>query len=383
MNLPEKPALVIEYLDPLEEFRGWLVIDSLDHGLAAGGMRVCRGLCREDLEAMARNMTRKMRIADLGLDGAKCGIDYDPLSPGKLAAMTRFISAISPYVRERYSMGPDLNVNMDELHQAGAEAGIESVKMAVARAMGWELDYFLDRYRVLQADVGGKKLGQVRAGYGVAGAALACLDFSGIAPAHATMAVQGAGTLAHGALHGLKESGIKLVAISDAEKTLICDDGIDIDRILAHPPGLLPDPSENSTIKALPRDEILRMGCDLLMPLAVEGVITAANAYEIRAKAVVPGANLAITPEGYSALFSRGIIAVPAFLAGAGGSISMEGLFRPAGHPAPEEVLEHVIKRGRELTLEVMNLARQRNITPFEAALEICRGRERKKSGYR
>jgi len=382
MNETKEPALVIEYIDPEEGFRGWLVIDSLEHSLAAGGMRVCRGLSREHLCAMARNMTRKMRIADLGVDGAKSGIDYDPAAPGKLAAMTRFLRAIAPLVRERYSMGPDLNVCMEELQDAATAAGINSVKMAVARAMGWEPDYFAARYRILQEDVGcGKTLGQVRAGYGVAGAALASLERADIGTRGARIAVQGAGTLAQGLLHALKDSGVKVIAIADAEKTLTDKEGIDIGWLLSHPPGILPAPYDKR-IKILPRDAVLTQECDLLLPLAVEGVITSANAAGIKARAVVPGANLAVTPDGHEALLNRGILTVPDFLAGAGGSISMEGLFRPARHPAAGDVLNHTLNRARELALEVFDAAEQQQTTPLEAALSICANRKRKKSGY-
>ncbi len=382
MNLPDGPALIIEYRDPLEGFGGWLVIDCLDHGLAAGGMRVCPGIRPEHLAAMARNMTLKMRIAEIGLDGAKCGIDYNPAAPGKEAAMSRFLAAIAPYVRTGYSMGPDLNVGMDELSRAADAAGIKSVKMAVAGAMGWEIDYFLARYRILAAGVNGKKLGAVRAGYGVTGAALACLERLGIAPKNATIAVQGAGTLAMGALHGLEKHGVRLVAVADAEKSLRCATGIDIATLLAQPPGILSSFSHRA-IKVRPRDEIINADCDLLLPLAIEGVITAANADTVKAGAVVPGANLAVTPRGYETLHRRGILTVPDFLAGAGGSISMEGLFAPSAHPRPGDVLAHVTNRTRELTLEVFNRAAAEGTSPYKAALTICAERKKSKSGYK
>jgi len=376
------PALIIEYHDPLEGFHGWLVIDPLDHGLAAGGMRVCSGLKRKHICAMARNMTLKMRMADLGLDGAKCGIDYDPAGPGKEAAMQRFIAAISPYIKERYSMGPDLNVGMDELQKAANGCGIDSVKMAVARAMGWDLAYFSQRYAILKRDVGGMCLGMVRAGYGVAGSVLACLDHLGIRPDEACMTVQGAGTLARGTLHGLKNTGLRLVAVSDAEKTLYCENGIDIDLVLSQATGILPESLVGGEVKRLGREAVCEVGADLLLPLAVEGVIDQENAGRVRTRAVVPGANLAVSPEGYEALFSQGILTMPDFLAGAGGSISMEGLFAPKEHPEPEEVLTHTINRSRELSLEVIERSERERVSPYKAALAICREREKRKSGY-
>ena len=165
-------TIVVEYTDQMEGFRGWLAIDRQVHRLSAGGMRVQPGLTREHLVEMARNMTRKMRIADLRVDGAKCGIDYDPTSPGKAAAVKRFLSAIRPFVETVYSMGPDLNIDMNELQSAARDLGIPSVKMAIARAQGWDLDYFLERSQVLEREIEGLSLSRLRAGYGVAAAAL-------------------------------------------------------------------------------------------------------------------------------------------------------------------------------------------------------------------
>ena len=193
LNISEKlPALVIEYTDPEEGFQGWLVIDTLDHNLCAGGMRVQQGLTRDRLARMARNMTCKMRICGLRVDGAKSGINYDPAAPGKRAAMARFIAAIRPYVESRYSMGPDLNVDMSELESIAKELGLASVKMAVARAQGLELSSFGERYQVLAQEFDGWPLGKLRVGYGVAVATLAVLDHLNI-PYAAALIISGLG----------------------------------------------------------------------------------------------------------------------------------------------------------------------------------------------
>ncbi len=137
-----KPAVVVEYVDNVEDFKGWLVIDGIDHPLCAGGMRVQKGLCAEHLKEMARNMARKMRLCGLPISGAECGIDYDPDSPGKRAAMTRFINAIKPFMLTRYSMGPDLNTKVDELTRVANSCGIPSIKYAIGAVQNFESNYF-------------------------------------------------------------------------------------------------------------------------------------------------------------------------------------------------------------------------------------------------
>jgi hypothetical protein len=61
----KKPGLIVEYTDPLEGFKGWLVIDTLSHKLCAGGVRVQEGLTRDCVIDLAINMTltRKERGA--------------------------------------------------------------------------------------------------------------------------------------------------------------------------------------------------------------------------------------------------------------------------------------------------------------------------------
>jgi hypothetical protein len=166
-GLEKPPALVVEYTDPMEGFQGWLVIDALDHNLCAGGMRVQPGLTRDRLAGMARNMTRKMRICGLRVDGAKSGIDYDPASPGKPAAISRFMAAIRPYIASRYSMGPDLNVH----GRTGNHRRVSACPRSKWRSPGpreWNMAYFRSGTGSSARKLTAGPSGKLRAGYGVA-----------------------------------------------------------------------------------------------------------------------------------------------------------------------------------------------------------------------
>ncbi|HSH12451.1 MAG TPA: Glu/Leu/Phe/Val dehydrogenase dimerization domain-containing protein [Desulfurivibrionaceae bacterium] len=371
------PTLLIEYTDPLEGFKGWLVMDRLRYRLSAGGMRVQPGLTGEHLAAMARNMTRKMRLAELAVDGAKCGIDYDPASPGKGAAIGRFLGAIKPYITSRYSMGPDLNVEMSELERAAHSLGIPSVKMAVAQAQGWDLPYFLERSRTLEEKVGDFTLGQLRAGYGVAAAALGTLARLGIEPAQARVAVQGFGTLGRAALFGLAEAGCRIVAIGDARQTLTSKEGegLPVEFLLKHPPPLLPPAALLPGATSRPRAEIFNCPADLLIPAALENTVTPEIAASLQVKAVVPGANLAVPAASALILQQRGIPVLPDFLVGCGGSLSMEGLYGPDAQPSARQVLDHVRDKMHRLVKEVLDQSRRDGCSPGDAALRIIASR--------
>ena len=78
-------TIVRSFEDAPAGVRGWLAYDGEARPLAVGGCRLQRGLTAELLEALAARMTLKERVLGLNVDGAKCGLDYDPCAPGKAA----------------------------------------------------------------------------------------------------------------------------------------------------------------------------------------------------------------------------------------------------------------------------------------------------------
>jgi glutamate dehydrogenase (NAD(P)+) len=374
--LDKKPELIVEYTDPLEGFKGWAVIHSLSHKLCAGGVRVQKGLTLDCVRDLARNMTIKMRITGIRADGAKCGINYDPHSPGKKEAMFRFIRAIRPYVLERYSLGPDLNTTMCELDDIAERLSIPAVKMAIAKAQGFDLPSFLKRYSILKQPFGHATLGRVRAGFGLAAACQGVLEFLNIPPQEATVAIQGFGGLGSAAAYTLHEAGIKIIAIADEEKSLIStnNQSLDIKAMLPSTTncgtGFIPSSGINGRYGD--PSQIYDVKCDVFIPAAIENVITVDNADVLPIKAVVTGANLAVTQEAEKLLNDRGIIIIPDFVAGCGGSLSMDGLFGPEIQPSAQEVLNHVNKRMRRIVKKVIKRSQQDGVTTREAALRLC-----------
>lgn len=368
-----EPALVYEYTDPIEGFKGWYVRDRVCHRLCAGGMRVQKGLTREKLTGMARNMTRKMLIANLRVDGAKSGIDYDPAASGKAEAVARFLAAIKPYVEKSYSMGPDLNMEMDELEKIARKVGIPSVKMAVAYAQGWDLDYYLARSSILRQEIYGMPLSRLRAGYGLAAAVLAVLKTLDIESSQATVAIQGFGTLARAAALSLYNEGVNIIAIADIDKCLQAMQGKDLDiPKLMKASGPLLQVNDVQDIALKPSGAIAEVQCDVLVPAAVENSISQTIASSLQAKAVVPGANLAVPPESMDILYKRAIIILPDYIAGCGGSLSMEGLFAPDKHPDAAAVLNHIKNRMFNIVSRVLQISSHENVSPSVAADKIC-----------
>ncbi|MEW6427541.1 MAG: Glu/Leu/Phe/Val dehydrogenase dimerization domain-containing protein [Thermodesulfobacteriota bacterium] len=373
--LNRRPVLVIEYTDPEEGFRGWFARHDTGSRLCAGGMRVQQGLDRDHVEQMARNMALKMRIAAINVNGAKCGIDYDPAAPGKVAAMRRFLSHIRPYVETCYSLGPDLNVDMATLENCVSAVGLPSPKIAVARAQGWSTEYFLERSRILDLPaLGDWSLGRLRAGFGVAAAVLATIDWLGLPPETVRISIQGFGQLARAAGFTLHGRGLRLTGISDIRHSFVCTGReLPLASLLASGPACLLPKSAPTGVRQLDSEALLAQPCDILVPAAVERTITAANCHLLQCRAVVPGANLAVTREAALMLHERGILVIPDFVAGCAGSLSMQGLYGVGAHPSGADVLAHIERRMRRMVTGILDLAAGQHIPPVDAALCLCR----------
>ncbi len=369
--------LIIEYTDTEEGFKGWLVIDSLSHRMAAGGLRVQQGLTCDCVRHLAATMTLKMRIAGIRADGAKGGVDYDPASPGKEEALFRFIRAISPYMQNRYSMGPDLNTTMPELDAVCNRLEMFSIKTAVASNQGFDSAAFTERVQLLRQPVGHATLGRLRAGAGLAASCLATLEFLDIPTGEATVAVQGFGGLAAGATYFLHQAGVKIIALADREKSLLSINGtpLDIPSLLASSEqgekGIIPT-GQPGKIAYVDNKKIYDIPCDIFVPAAIEKAVDREVAENIRVKAIACGANLAITEEAEKILHQRSILVIPDMVAGCGGSLSMDGLFGPDTLPAPEDVLAHVDRKTRSIVKTMLHRSREENISQREAALRIC-----------
>ncbi|MFO7607423.1 MAG: hypothetical protein R6W72_14105, partial [Desulfurivibrionaceae bacterium] len=202
------------------------------------------------------------------------------------------------------------------------------------------------------------------------------LDSLRIKPSDAAIAVQGFGNLAKAALFGLDRAGCRIVALADAEKCLINEHGIDLKEILYSDLSLLPDRLNQEEVHRAENQSIFDCKCDILVPAALENTVTPQIAEKLQVKALVPGANLAVSEESEAILDRRDIPVLPDFLAGCGGSLSMEGLHGPDLHPTARQVLDHIESRMGELVRQVIDESFAGRCSLREAALGICAGRK-------
>jgi glutamate dehydrogenase (NAD(P)+) len=132
--------------------------------------------------------------------------------------------------------------------------------------------------------------------------------------------VQGFGNVGRNLARLLHEQGAVVIAVSDSSGGLHAPGGLDIPAVLAWK-------AEHGTLEAYPsadaisNDELLLLECDVLAPCALEQVINADNAAQVKARIVCEGANGPVTPTADEILEDRGVLVLPDVLANAGGVV--------------------------------------------------------------
>jgi glutamate dehydrogenase (NAD(P)+) len=294
----------------VEMFTGYRVQHNINRGPAKGGIRFDANVSLDEVRALAMWMTWKCAVVNIPFGGAKGGVIVDPrkLSRAELERLTRrYATEIAGVIGPESDIpAPDVNTN--------------------PQVMAWIMDtYSMHQGFSVPAVVTGKPLsvggseGRMEAtGRGVFFVTReACkhleMPFEG-----ARVAVQGFGNVGSVTARLLYENGCNVVALSDVYGAVTNPKGIDIKRALMHV-------QEHGTLKGLPDAEpidgrnLLELPVDILIPAALEGQLTGANASRVRANLIVEAANGPTTTEADAIFHERGIAVVPDILANAGG----------------------------------------------------------------
>ncbi len=295
----------------VEIFTGYRAQHSTVMGPAKGGIRFHPAVCLDEVKTLSFWMTCKCSVVGLPYGGGKGGITVDPskLSEGELERMSRgYIQKIACMIGEKLDVpAPDVNTN--------------------GKIMAWMVDEYCKI--VGRNDFGvltgkpvcfGGSLGRTEAtGRGVMLSTREACKKIGLDPTKATVAVQGfgnVGTWTAKLVH--KYLGAKIVAISDISGAIYCADGMDpvkVEEYLKANKKLSGYPGS----KDISGKEILELPVDILLPCALEMVLTKENAEKIQAKIICEGANGPTTPDADAVFAKKGMIVVPDILANAGG----------------------------------------------------------------
>lgn len=291
-------------------FTGYRVHHNLTRGPAKGGIRFHPDVDINEVRALAFWMSVKTAIVNIPFGGAKGGVVCDPgqLSLTELEDLTRrYTSEIA------ILLGPDEDIPAPDVGTNG-------------QVMAWIMDtYSMQVGHTVPAVVTGKPLsiggseGRVEAtGRGVVTIAREALLGAGGQLPGSTVAIQGFGNVGASAAKLFHQSGAKVVAVGDVKGAIRNEKGLDIRKLFAYT-------AEKGTVVGFPESEpvapadLLTTRCDILVPAALGGVITAENAPEVRARYVIEGANGPTTPHADAILRGRGVTVIPDVLANAGG----------------------------------------------------------------
>ncbi|MGZ3885229.1 MAG: Glu/Leu/Phe/Val family dehydrogenase [Bacteroidia bacterium] len=295
----------------IQVFEGYRVVHSVAIGPSKGGIRYALDVNQDEVMALAAWMSFKCAVANLPYGGAKGGIKCDPraMSVGELERMTR---AYAKAMKDVF--GVDKDIPAPDMGTSGRE-------------MAWILDEFNkmtgeDSPGIITGKpiaIGGSLGRDAATGRGVMVNTLAALKKMGKKASEVTAAVQGFGNVGSHAARLLSEQGIKIVAIGDHTATFYNEKGIDVKAALDFAA------KNNRVLKGfkggteIGADEILTCKCDVLVPAALQNVITEEIASKIQAKLIVEGANGPTMPEADHILNEKKIIVVPDILANSGG----------------------------------------------------------------
>jgi glutamate dehydrogenase (NAD(P)+) len=294
-------------------FEGYRVQHNLSTGPAKGGVRFHQDVTIGEVAALSMWMSWKCSLVGLPYGGAKGGVIVDPrqLSEGELERLSRrYMQEIAPFIGPHIDVpAPDMGTN--------------------EKIMGWMMDTYSNHLgRNEPACVTGKPISlggsqgrREATGVGVAYLVKRYLEDLDIPIATATVAIQGFGNVGGEAALALANYGAKIIAISDFTTAIHNAGGIDIKKALAFTQSQksLQDFDGGEVIT---NDQLLTLDCTVLVPAAVERVITAEIATRLRCRVLAEAANGPTTFSADKILDQRTEIElIPDVLCNAGGVI--------------------------------------------------------------
>lgn len=324
-----QPELEVTVRDPEMGVEGFVVVwntricaggpfDNDGKGMGKGGTRTVPGVTLEEVKMLARGMAEKNAAAGLPMGGSKSGARLDNTDPDYEKKYRRFAKLLQEagiFLEDGGKFGG-----------LGYDVGCLPPKNAI-----WACDE-LDTKQCFTGkpvEMGGTDYDREGiAGLGVAVAGRALLETRDVDVSAASFAVQGAGAMGGAVIRYFSEYGGRLKAVSDPKfgGTWVMNDfaSDDLVHAIAHQDldTALAELTRQGTKVSDDSNAVLLQEVDILFPCALQDVINADNASDIKAKYISEGANHPTTDEAHEILFEKGVICVPDIIANVGGIIA-------------------------------------------------------------
>jgi glutamate dehydrogenase (NAD(P)+) len=314
LRSPEKQVIVsvpvLRDNGDVDVYTGYRVLYNTSRGPAKGGIRFDLNVTLDEVKALAAWMTWKCAVVNLPFGGSKGGVVCDPatMSNAELERVTRrYTAAIIE------TLGPDSDVPAPDMNTN-------------ERVMAWIMDtYSMHKRHTVTAVVTGKpvemggSLGRREAtGRGCMIVTRQALNRLRMPVQGTRVAVQGFGNVGSVSASLMEQQGMKIIAVSDKSGGIYNPKGLRIRDVIQHVRqhrflGGYPE------AEPISNDELLTLECDVLVPAAMENVITSHNAADIKARIICEGANGPTTASADKILEENGVFVIPDILANAGG----------------------------------------------------------------
>ena len=294
----------------VEIFTGYRMQHNNARGPYKGGLRFSNQVSKSEVKALSMWMTWKCAVADIPFGGAKGGVvvDTKKLSESELKRLSK------SFIRSIYQLiGPQQDVPAPDMY-------------TTPQIMAWMADEYSKIVgSPTPAVITGKpvrsggSLGRNKAtGQGGVFVLQELSKVTSLEPATTQVIIQGLGNVGSFFADFAIKAGYQVVGVSDSRTALYNPEGIDLKRVLNYK-------KQNGTLSGcgsaqeMSNADLLEMETDVLVPAAIESVITEGNADRIKAKYIIEMANGPVTPEADKILRRRGIVSVPDVLSNSGG----------------------------------------------------------------
>ena len=288
----KKPEVVFEWKDEHTDAEGWIVINSLRGGAAAGGTRMRIGVTKNEVLSLAKTMEIKFTVAGPPIGGGKSGINFDPRDSRKKEVLQRWYAAAKPLLKTYYGTGGDMNVDeVDEVMPMCEAEGIlfplegivnghhkkdEEGKMKIINQLKEGVPLIVRIDKLTPNPNKDYSVGDLITGYGVSEAILHYYNIYGGEVKGKRVIVQGWGNVAGAAAYYLAQAGAIIVGIIDINGGVINKEGYSFDEVRS----LLEDRSSNflEASDLLTFDEVNKqiweVGAEIFIPAAASRLLS-------------------------------------------------------------------------------------------------------------
>ena len=369
----KRPYIVVEWNDTESDAKGWLCAYNFVGHYCGGGTRMHPTVTKEEVIRLATTMGYKYKACESQTTGGcKGGIAYDYKAPDAKDVLRRYLTAMAPYIKAGVSIGGDLGVDYADVLEILDDLGIGLPQTKAMRNDPKFQQYIKNHDDACAMRYDGFLMYDMITGYGCAFALDEAWKFKGGVPG-ARVVLQGFGCVGASLAYCLDKMGYKVVGIADANCLVACADGLDVKKLVAtrKPKGELDPEAFEPQYQVMKNTEWLDIDCDILVPAALEDVLRADNADQVKASLVVEAANIPTTAEADEILRRRGIDIAVDFVSNMGGIRIYEALVFGIVGPVPEDIVRDTETIIRRATRRVFEEAKRQGKSQREVAREL------------